>query len=175
MSPKSFEILAINQFSAVPQSCLTLCDPMDCSTPGFPVHRQFLELAQTHVHQVNDAIQPSHSFPFSFCLQSFPASESFPVSLFLTWTRWSHLRPSGGQSIGVSASTSVIPMITQDWFPLGWIGLISFQSKGLSGVFFSTTVQKHQFFGVQLSLWYDSHLYMTVGKNNSFEYTDLFW
>ena len=149
MSPKSFEILAINQFSAVPQSCLTLCDPMDCSTPGFPVHRQFLELAQTHVHQVNDAIQPSYSFPFSFCLQSFPASESFPVSLFFA---------SGGQSIGVSASTSVIPMNTQDWFPLGWIGLISFQSKGLSGVFFSTTVQKHQFFGVQLSLWYDSHI-----------------
>ena len=167
MSPESFEILAMNQFSSVPQSCLTLCDPMDCSMPSFPVHRQFLVLAQTHVHRVNDAIQPSHSFPFSFCLQSFPASESFPVSLFFA---------SGGQSIGVSASTSVIPMNTQDWFPLGWTGLISFQSKGLSGVFFSTTVQKHQFFG-EFSFLCGTTLTSVhdCWKNNSFEYTDLFW
>ena len=81
--------------------------------------------------------------PFSSCLQSFPASGSFPMSQLFAW---------GGQSIGVSASTSVLPMNTQDWSPLGWTGCISLQSKGLSKVFSNTTVQKHQFFGAQLSL-----------------------
>ena len=81
--------------------------------------------------------------PFSSCPQSFPASGSFQMSLLFT---------SGGQSIGVSASTSVLPMNTQDWFPLEWTGWISLQSKGLSRVFSNTTVQKHQFFGAQLSL-----------------------
>ena len=81
--------------------------------------------------------------PFSSCPQSFPASGSFPMSQFFT---------SGGQSIGVSASTSVLPMNTQDWSPLGWTGWISLQSKGLSRVFSNTTVQKHQFFNAQLSL-----------------------
>ena len=80
---------------------------------------------------------------FSSCLQSFPASVSFPISQFFA---------SGGQSIGVSASASVLPMNIQDWFPLGWIRLISLQSKRLSRVFSNTTVQKHQFFGSQLSL-----------------------
>ena len=79
--------------------------------------------------------------PFSTCLQSFPASESFPVS---------QLFASGGQSIGVSALTSVLPMNTQDWSLLGWTSWISLQSKGLSRVFSNTTVQKHQFFGAQL-------------------------
>ena len=81
--------------------------------------------------------------PFSFCLQSFPVSESFPVSQFFIL---------GGQSIGVSVSASVLPMNIQYWFPLGWVGWISLQSKGLSRVFSNTTVQKHQFFGAQLSL-----------------------
>ena len=81
--------------------------------------------------------------PFSSCPQSFPASGSFPMSqLFM----------SGGKSIGVSASTSVLPMNTQDWSTLGWTGWISLQSKGLSRVFSNTTVQKHQFLGTQLSL-----------------------
>ena len=80
--------------------------------------------------------------PFSSCLQCFPASGSFPVSQFFT---------SGGQSIGVSALASVLPMNIQDWFPLGWTGWISLQSKGLSRLFSNTTVQKHQFFGTQLS------------------------
>ena len=120
----------------VTQSCPTLCNPVDCSTPGFPVHHQLLELAQSHVHWVSDAIQPCHPVvPFSSCPQSFPASGSFPVSQLFTW---------GGQSIGASAS--VLPMNTQDWFPLGWTGWISLQSKGLSRVFSNTTVQKHQFF-----------------------------
>ena len=79
---------------------------------------------------------------FSFCPQSFPASRSFPVSQFFTW---------GGQSIGVSASTSVLPMNIQVWFPLGWTGWISSLSRGLSRVFSNTTVQKHPFFGSELS------------------------
>ena len=87
--------------------------------------------------------------PFSSCPQSLPASGSFPMCQLFTW---------GGQSIGVSASASVLPMNTQDWFPLGWTGLISFQSKGLSTVY-NTTVQKHQFFGAQLSLYSKSHIH----------------
>ena len=85
----------------------------------------------------------SSVIPFSSCPQSFPASGSFPMS---------QLFPSGGQSIGVSASISVLSMNTQDWSPLGWTGWISLESKGLSRVFSNTTVQKHQFFGAQLSL-----------------------
>ena len=88
--------------------------------------------------------------PFSSCLQSFPASGSLPMSQFFA---------SGDQSIGVSASTSVLPVNIQDWFPLGWIGWISLQPKGLSRVFSNTTVQKHQFFGAQLSLWSNSHIH----------------
>ena len=84
----------------------------------------------------------SSVIPFSFHLQSFPASGSFPVSQFFE---------AGGQSIGVSDLTSVPPVNIQDWFPLGWTGWISLQSKGLSRVFSNTTVQKHQFFGTQLS------------------------
>ena len=96
----------------------------------------------------------SSVIPFS-CLQSFPASGSFPTSWFFT---------SGGQSIGVSASASVIPMNIQDWLPLGQTGWIPLQSKGLSRVFSNTTVQKHQFFGTQLSLVQLSYPYMTTGK-----------
>ena len=88
--------------------------------------------------------------PFSSRLQSFPAPESFLMSQFFEW---------GGQSIGASASTSVLPMNLQDWFPLGWTGWISLQSKGLSRVFSNTTVQKHQFFGTQLSLWSNSSIH----------------
>ena len=83
-------------------------------------------------------------------LQSFPASGSFPMSQFFA---------SGGQSIGVSASASVLPVNIQDWFPLGWTGWIFLQSKGLSRVFSNTTVQTHQFFGAQLSLWSNSHIH----------------
>ena len=92
---------------------------------------------------------------FSSCPQSLPASRSFPVSQLFAW---------GGQSIGVSASTSVLPMNTQDWSPLGWTGRISLQSKGLSRVFSNTTVQKYQFFGTQFSLQSNSYPYMTTGK-----------
>ena len=142
------------QFSSVAQSCPTLYDPIDCSTPGFPVHHQLPEPTQTRVHSVGNchpnilsssSVMPFSSpvMPFSSHLQSFPASGSFQMSHFFT---------SGGQSIRVSASRSVFPMNIQDWFPLGLTGLISLQSKGLSTVFSNTTVQKHQFFGAQVSL-----------------------
>ena len=93
--------------------------------------------------------------PFFSCLQSFPASGSFLMS---------QLFSSGGQSIGVSGSASVLPINIQDWFPLGLTGLISLQCKGLSRVFSSTTVQKHRFFGIQLSLWFDSHIHTWLLK-----------
>ena len=88
--------------------------------------------------------------PFSSCLQSFPASGLF---------QWVSSSPSGSQSIGASASASVLPMNIQDWFPLGLTGLISLQSKGLSTVFSNTTVQKHQFFSAQPALWSNSHIH----------------
>ena len=90
------------------------------------------------------------SVPFTSCLQSFPASGSFQMSQIFT---------SGGQNIGASALGSVFPMNIQDWFPLGLIGLISLQSKGLSRVFSNITVQKHQFFSAQLSLWSNYHIH----------------
>ena len=138
-------------FSSVAQSCLTLCDSMNCSTPGLSVHHQLLEFTQTHVHRVGDALQPSHPVvPFSSCPQSFPASGSFQMS---------QLFAPDGQSTGVSASTSVLPMNTQDWSPLQWTGWISLQSKRLSRVFSNTTVQKHQFFSAQLSSQSNSHIH----------------
>ena len=106
------------QFSSVTQSCPTLCDPVNRSMPGLPVHHQLLEFTQTHVHR---AISSS-VVPFSSRPQSFPESGSFPMSQLFAW---------GGQSIGVSASASVLPMNTQDWSLLGWTGWISLQSKGL--------------------------------------------
>ena len=106
---------------------------MDCGIPGSLVLHHLLELAKTHFHWINDAISSSVP-PFSSCPQSFPASGSFLMS-------W--LFASGGQSIGASAS--VLPMNIQDWFPWGPTSLISLQSKGLSRIFSSTTVWKHQF------------------------------
>ena len=120
------------QFSSVAQSCLTLCDPMNYSMPGFHVHHQLPEPTQTHVHHVGDAIQPS--YPLSSHSPAFNLSQD--QGLF--W--W------------VSDSALVLPMNIQDWSPLGWTGWISLQSKGLSRVFSNTTVQKHQFFSAQLSL-----------------------
>ena len=112
-------------------------NPMNRSKPGLPVHHQLPEFTETHVHWVGDAIQPSHPLlPFSFCPQSFPASGSFQMSHLFAWS---------GQSIGVSASISVLPMNPHDSSPLWWTGWISLQSKGLSRVFSNTTVQKHQF------------------------------
>ena len=106
----------------------------------------------------------SSVIPFSSHLQSFPASGYFPMSQFFA---------SGGQRIGVSASASVLPMDIQDWFPLGWTYWISLQSKELSTVFSSTTVQKHLFFNTQPSLWSKSHIHTCCWKNHSFDYTDV--
>ena len=121
------------------RSCvLTLCDTMDCSTPGFSVHHQLLELASNSC-PVSRWWHPTISssvVPFSSCLQCFPASGSFQMSQFFTL---------GGQRIGASASASVLPMNIQDWFPLGLTALISLQSNWLSRVFSNTAVQKHQF------------------------------
>ena len=140
------------QFSSVAQSCPTLCDLRNCSTPGFLVHHQLLEFTQTLVHWVGYAIQPSHplSSLFSSCPQSLPASESFPMSQLFAW---------GGPSTEVSALASVHPKNTQDWSPLEWTGWISLQSKGLSRVFSNTTVQQHQFFRAQLSSQSNFHIH----------------
>ena len=126
---------------------------MDCSTPGFPVH-YFPEFAQTHVHWADDVIQPSYPL-------SPPYPHAFNLSLHQGLFQWAG---PDGQSIGASASASVLPMNIQGWFPSGLIGLISLLSKGLSRVFSSTTVRKHWFFGAQPSSWSDSHLGMTTGK-----------
>ena len=132
------------QSSLVAQSCPTLCNLMNRSTPGLPVHHQLPESTQTLAHWVGDAIQPSH-----------PLSPPSPPALNLSqhqglfkWVSPSHQVAS----VGVSASTSVLPMNTQNWFPLGWAGWMSLQSKGLSRVFSNTTIQKHQLFCAHFSL-----------------------
>ena len=126
-------------------------DPIDCSTPGSSVLHYLLEFAQIHVHWVGDTVQPSHPLlPLLLLPSVFPSIIAFQMS---------QLFAAGGESIGVSASTSVLPMNIQDWFPLGWTGWISLQSKGLSRVFSNITVQKNQFFGTQLSSQSNSHIY----------------
>ena len=144
------------QFSSVTQSCPTLCDPMDFSTPGFPIHHQLPELAQSHVHWVGDAMQPSHPL-------SSPSPPSFNLSL-----HQGLFFASGDQSIGASAS--VLAMNIQHWFALGLTGLISLQSKGLARVFSSTTVRKHLFFGAQLSSWSNPHIHTWLLKTNIYDY-----
>ena len=138
--------------SSVTQVCPILCDRMNCSTPGLPVHHQLPEFNKIHVHRVGNAIQLTSSsvVPFSSCPQSLPSSGSFPMSQLFAW---------GGQSIGVSASASALPMNTQHWSPLEWTDWISLQSKELLRVFSSTTVQRHQFFGAQLSSQSNSHIH----------------
>ena len=138
------------QFSSVRLlSRVRLCDPMNHSTPGLPVHHHLLEFTQIHVHRVGDAIS-SFVIPISSCPQSLPASESFPVSQLFAW---------GGQSTGVSSLASFLPKNTQGWSALEWTGWVSMQSKGLSRVFSNTTVQKHQFFGAQPSSQSNSHIH----------------
>jgi len=140
------------QFHSVSQSCPTLCDPMNCSMPGLPVHHQLLSsLKLTSIKSVMPSSHFSSSVvPFSSCPQSLPASESFPMSQLFPW---------GGQSTGVSALASFLPKNTQDQSPLEWNDWISLQSKGLSRVFSNTTVQKHQFFGAQLSSQSNFHIH----------------
>ena len=129
---------------SVTQSCLTLCDPMDGSMPGFPVLHHLPQLAQTHIYWVSDTIQPSH--PLS------SPSSVFNLSQLMSW-----LFTSDGKSIGSSAS--VLPINIQGWFHLGLTGLISLLSKGLSRVFSSTIVRRHQFFCTQPFLFSNSHIH----------------
>ena len=133
-------LVITTHFGSVQFSCSVMSDSRQ---PGLPVHHQLLEFTQSHIHWVSDATQPSLIVPFSSCLQSFSASGSFQMNQYFA---------SRGQSIGVSASAPVLPMNTQDWFPLGWTGWISSQFKGLSRVFSNTAVQNHQSFSAQLSL-----------------------
>ena len=130
--------------SSLTQSCLTFCNPMNCSTPGLPVHHQLPESTQTPVHHVSDAIQPSHPL-------SSPSPPALNISQHQCLFKWVSSSHQVAQVTGVSASTSVLPMNTQDWSLSGWTGWI-LQSRGLSRVFSNTTGQKHQFFGAQLSL-----------------------
>ena len=139
-------------FSSLTQSCPTLGDPMNRNMPGLPVHHQLPESTQTHVHWVGDAIQPSH-------LLSSPFPPALNISQHQGLFQWVSSLHQVAKLLELSASTSVLPMNTQYWSPLGWTGWISLQSKGLSRVFSNTTIQKHQFFSTQLSLYSNSHIH----------------
>ena len=150
---------------SVTQLCPTLCDSIDCSIPGFPVpHISWSLLKLMSIDLV---------MPFNYLIlccplllpQSFPASGYFQMSWLFAL----------GQSIGASASASVLSMNIQDWFPLGLTGLISLQSKGLSRVFSNTTVHKHQLFCPHPSLWSTLTSIHDYWKNHSFNQTELYW
>ena len=157
---KAFCFLFVSLFCLFQFSCSVLSDSLrphepqhdrpSCPSPTPGVHRNPCPLSQWCHPTISSSV-----IPFSSYLQSFPASGSFPMS---------QLFASGGQSIGVLASTSVLPVNSQDWSPLGWTGWISLQFKGLSRVFSNTTVQKHQFFGSAFFTVQLSHPYMTTGK-----------
>ena len=138
-------------FSSVTQSCPTPCDTMNRSTPGLPVHHELPEFTQTFIHQVGDAIQPSH--PLSS--PSSPAPNRSQQQSLFQWVNSSH---EVWRSIGVSALASCLPKKSQSWSS-EWTGWISLQSKGLSRVFSNTIVQKHQFFSTQLSSQSNSHIH----------------
>ena len=139
---------------SVAQSCPVLWDPMDCSTPGFPVLHHLLELAQTHVHRVGGAMHLILCHPYLLLPSIFPSIKVFSSesALHISWPKyWSF-------SFSISLSNKY-----QGWFPLGLTDLISLESKGLSRVFSNTTVQKHQFFSTLIMVQL-SHPYMTTGK-----------
>ena len=150
----STERLRGSQFSLSVVS--DFCDTMNCSTPGLHFDHQLAESLKPM--SIELVMQSNHLFlcsPLLLLPKYFPASGSLPMS---------QLFASDGQNIGVSVSTSVFPVNTQDWYPLGWTGWISLQSKGLSRVFSSTTVQKHQFFGTQLFYSPTFNPYLTTEK-----------
>ena len=158
LSREEFQILSLRGFRnvcgccSVSKPCLALCNPMDCSTPGFPVYHQnswslFKLMSIASVMPSNHLIL---CHPLLFLPSIFPSIRVFSNDQFF---------PSGDQSIGASASAAILPMNIQDWFPLGLTGLISMLSKWLSRVFSSTTVSNHQFFGTQPSLWPNSHIW----------------
>ena len=150
-SLKIFQNVMFFQFSSVAQSCLTHCDPMNRK------HQASLSITNSwsppKPMSIESAMPSNHLIlcrPLLLLPSILPASGSFPMGQLFAWS---------GQSIGVSASTSVLPMNTQDWSPLEWTGWISLQSKGLPRVFSNATVQKHQFFGTQLSSQSNSHVH----------------
>ena len=157
------KIWYIHQFSSVQSLSLIWL----FETHGLPHARLPFASPTPRVYSISCHLSrwchPTSSFsvvPFSSCLQSFPASQSFPMYQVFA---------SGGQSIGVSASASVLPKNIQKWCPLGWTGWISLMSKGLSRVFSNTTVQKHQFFSTQLSLCSNCHIHTWLVENHSFD------
>ena len=139
---------SVMSYSLRPHESQHARPPCPSSTPR--VHSNSCPLSWWHHLAISFSV-----IPFSSCPQSLPASESFPMSQLFAW---------GGQSTGVSGLASVLPMNTPDWSPLGWTGWISLQSKGLSRVFSNTTVQKHQFFGAQLSSQSNSHIHTWLLK-----------
>ena len=142
------------QFSSIAQSCLILCDPVDISTPGLLVHHQLPEFTETHVHWVSDAIQPSHPLLSPSPPAPIPPSIrvfSNETTLRMRWPKY--------WSFSFSWFSWFLPKKSQGWSPSEWTGWISLQSKGFSRVFSNTTVQKHQFFGAQLSSQSNSHIH----------------
>ena len=158
-------MLIISSVNSVTQLCLTLCNPMDCSMPGFPVHHQLPEFAQTLVHWVSDAIQQSHPLSSPPLPSILPSIKDFSRQFFA----------SGDQSTEASVSASVLPMNIQDSFLLGLTGWISLLPKGLSRVFSSLTIWKYH--SLVLSLLYGSTLTSVhdYWKNHSFDYMDFSW
>jgi len=156
---------------SVAPSCPTFCDSMDYSKPGLPVPHHIPEFSQVHVHFTGAAIQPSHSLMPSSpsALDVCQHQELLQVSLLSAF--WS----SNDQNIGASVLASVLPVSIQDWSPLRSTGLISLLSKGLSGVFSSIIVQRHQSFGILPSLWSSSHNCIDYWEDNSLDDMDLYW
>ena len=161
------QIFLKDQIRSVTQSCPTLCNPMNRSTPGLPVHHKLPEFTQIHVHRVSDAIQPSHPLSSPSPLAPNPSQHQ---SLF-QWVNSSH----EVAKILVSALASFLPKKSQGWSPSEWTGWISLQSKGLSRIFSNTTVQKHQFFAAQLSSQSNSHIHTWPLENHRLDKMDLCW
>ena len=146
------------QLSSVAQSCPTLCDPMDHSTPDFPVYHQLLELAQTHIHWASDAIQPSHPL-------SSPSPPAFSPSHHEGLLKWVSSSHHVAKVLELQLQHQSFQWIFRTDFLLGWTGWISLQSKRHSRDFSNTTVQNHQFFGTQLSLYSNSHIHTWLLEN----------
>ena len=150
-------------FASVAQSSLTLCDTMNCSMPGFPVYHQLLEPAQTHVHWVSDAIQPSYlCHPLLLLPSIFPSIKVFSnkSAIHIRWPNY------GSFSFSTSPSNDYSGLIS---FRIDWLLSISLQFKELLRIFSSSTVQKHQFFIAQQSLWSNSHIHTRLLENHSFD------
>ena len=148
IKPHVYMCISSVQFSSVAQTCPTICNPMNCSTPGLPVHHQLLELAETRVYRVGNAIQTS----YPRLSPSPPAPNPSQHQGLFQWVNSSH-------EVAKVLEFQLQHQSFQDWSPLGWTGWISLQSKGLSRVFSNTTVQKHQLFGTQLSSQSNSHIH----------------